>query len=99
MGFHVLDGKLELLALLVPLMYGHKKQLLVYFAAHDEEVGAQAVQLGARAVGTILDVQRQLLQVLLPEHALLQHFLLFLCRYQLPVTLLLLHLLDFHLQG
>lgn len=61
MGFHVLYGKLKLLALLVPFVNGHEKQLLVHFAAHDEEVGAQAVQLRARAVGTILNVQRQLL--------------------------------------
>lgn len=43
MGLHVLDGKLELLALLVPLVNGHEQQLLVHFAAHDEEGGAQAV--------------------------------------------------------
>lgn len=61
MGLHVLDGKLELLALLVPLVNGHEQQLLVHFAAHDEEVGAQAVQLGAWAVGAILDVQGQFL--------------------------------------
>ncbi len=66
MGLHVLDGELELLALLVPLVNGHEQQLLVHFAAHDEEIGAQAVQLGARAVGAILDVQGQFLQVLLP---------------------------------
>lgn len=98
-GLHVLDGVLELLALLVPLVDGHEQQLLVHFAAHDEEVGAQGVELGARAVGAVLDVERQLLQVLLPQHALLQHLLLLLRRDQLPVALLLLHLLDFHLQG
>lgn len=57
MGLHVLDGELELLALLVPLVNGHEQQLLVHLAAHDEEAGAQAVQLGAGAVGAILDVQ------------------------------------------
>lgn len=66
MGLHVLDGELELLALLVPLVYGHEQQLLVHFAAHDEELGAKAVQLGARAVGSILYVQGQFLQVFLP---------------------------------
>lgn len=45
MGLHVLDGELKLLALLVPLVDGHEQQLLVHFAAHDEEVGAKAVQL------------------------------------------------------
>lgn len=99
MGLHVLDGKLELLALLVPFMDGHEEQLLVHFAAHDEEVGSQAVQLGARTVGAVLDVQDQLLQVLLPQHALLQHLLLLLRRDQLLVSLLLLHLFDFHLEG
>lgn len=89
MGLHVFDGDLELLALLVPLVNGREKQLLVHFAAHDEEVGAQVVQLGARTVGTILNVQGQLLQVLLPQHALLQNFLLLLCCNQLPVTLFL----------
>lgn len=97
MGLHVLDGELELLALLVPLVNGHEQQLLVHFAAHDEEVGAQAVQLGTWAVGAILNVQGQFLQVLLSQHALLQNFLLLLCCDQLPVTLLLFHLLDFHL--
>ncbi|TNN75264.1 Golgin subfamily A member 7B [Liparis tanakae] len=57
MRLHVLDGKLELLALLVPLVDGHEQQLLVHFTAHDEEVGAQAVELGTWAVGAILDVQ------------------------------------------
>lgn len=99
MGLHVLDGILELLALLVPLVNGHKQQLLVHFAAHDKEVGAQAVQLGAGAVGSIFDVQGQLLQVLLPQHALLQHLLLLLRCNQLPVALLLLHLLDLHLEN
>lgn len=99
MGLHVLDGELELLALLVPLVNGHEQQLLVHLAAHDEEAGAQAVQLGAGAVGAILDVQGQFLQVLLPQHTLLQHFLLLLGCNQLPVTLLLLYLLDFHLEG
>lgn len=66
MGLHELDGELELLALLVPLVNGHEQQLLVHFPAHDEEVGAQAVQLGARAICAILDVQGQFLQVLLP---------------------------------
>lgn len=98
MGLHVLDGVLELFALLVPLVNGHEQQLLVHFATHDEEVGAQAVQLGARTVGAVLDVQGQFLQVLLPQHALLQHFLLLLCCNQLLITLLLFHLLDFHLE-
>lgn len=66
MGLHVLDGKLELFALLVPFVDGHEQQLLVHFAAHDEEVGPQAVELRARAVGPILDIQDQLLQVLFP---------------------------------
>lgn len=66
MGLHVLDGELKLLALLVPLVDGHEQQLLVHFAAHDEEVGAKAVQLGAWAVGSILDVQGQFLQIFLP---------------------------------
>ena len=99
MRLHVLDGELELLALLVPFVNGHEQQLLVHFAAHDEEVGAQAVQLGAWAVCTILDVQGQFLQVLLPQHTLLQHFLFLLCCNQLPVTLLLFHLLNFHLES
>lgn len=42
-GLHILDGKLELFALLVPLVDRHEQQLLVHFAAHYEEVGAQAV--------------------------------------------------------
>lgn len=98
-GLHVLDGELELLALLVPLVNGHEQQLLVHFAAHDEEVGAQAVQLGTRAVGPVLDVQGQLLQVFLPQHPQLQHLLLLLRRDQLPIALLLLYLLYFHLEG
>lgn len=98
MRLHVLDGELELLALLVPLVNGHEQQLLVHFAAHDEEVRAQAVQLGTRAVGAVLDVQGQLFQVFLPQHALLQYSLLLLSRNQLPVSLLFLHLLDFHLE-
>lgn len=98
-GLHVLDRKLELLALLVPLVNGHEQQLLVHFAAHDEEVGPQAVELGARAVGAVLDVQGQFLQVLLPQHTLLQHLLLLLGGDQLAVALLLLHLLDFHLES
>ena len=61
MRFHVLNGKLELLALLVPLVNGHEQQLLVHFAAHDEKVGAQVVQLGAWTVGAVLDVQGQFL--------------------------------------
>lgn len=65
MGLHELYGKLEFLTLLVPFVNGHEQQLLVYFAAHNEEVGAQAVQLRAWAVCTILDVQGQFLQVLL----------------------------------
>lgn len=60
-GFHVLDGKFELLALLVPLVNGHEQQLLVHFAAHDEEVGAQVLQLRARTVGSVLNVQGQFL--------------------------------------
>lgn len=95
---HVLDGVLELLALLVPLVYGHEQQLLLHLAAHDEEVGAQAVELRARAVGAVLDVEGELLQVLLAQHALLQHLLLLLRRHQLAVAFLLLHLLDFHLE-
>lgn len=97
-GLHVLDGVLELLALLVPLVYGHEQQLLVHLAAHDEEVGAQAVELGAGAVRPVLYVEGELLQVFLPQHTLLQHFLLFLRGDQLPVSFLLLHLLDFHLK-
>lgn len=96
---HVLDGVLELLALLVPLVYGHEQQLLLHLAAHDEEVGAQAVELRARTVGAVLDVESELLQVLFAQHALLQHLLLLLRRHQLPVAFLLLHLLDFHLEG
>lgn len=98
MGLHVLDGELELLAFLVPLVNRHQQQLLVYFAAHDEEVGPEAVQLGARAVRSILDVQGQFLQVFLSQHAQLEHFLLLLSCDQLAITLLLLHLLDFHLE-
>lgn len=98
-GLHVLDGKLELLALLVPLVNGHQQQLLVHFAAHDEKVGPEAVQLGTRAVRPILDVQGQFLQVFLPQHPQLQHLLLLLCRDQLPITLLLLYLFYFHLEG
>lgn len=98
-GLHVLDGELELLALLVPLVNGHEQQLLVHFAADDEEVGAEAVQLGTRAVGPVLDVQGQLLQVSPPQHPQLQHLLPLLRRNQLPVSLLLLHLLYFHLEG
>lgn len=77
--FHILDGKLELLALLVQLVNGHEQQLLVHFATHDKEVGAQVLQLGARAVCSILYIQGQLLQVLLSQHAMLQNFFLFLC--------------------
>lgn len=99
MGLHVLDGKLELLALLVPLVNGHQQQLLVHFAAHDEEVGAEAVQLGTRAVGPVLDVQGQLLQVFLPQHPQLQDLLLLLRCDQLSIALLLLYLFYFHLEG
>lgn len=98
-GLHVLDGELKLLALLVPLVNRHQQQLLVHFAAHDEEVGPEAVQLGTGAVCPILDVQGQLLQVFLPQHPQLQHLLLLLRCNQLPIALLLLYLLYFHLEG
>lgn len=58
-GPELLDGLLELLAGLVPLVDARQQVLLVHLAAHDEVVVSQVVQLLAGAVGAVLQVQHQ----------------------------------------
>lgn len=94
---HLLHEVLELLVFLVPLVDGRQQVLALDLAAHDEEVVAEVVQLVAGAVGPILQVQDQLLQLLLLDGPQLQGLLLL--GDDLLVTVFLFHFLDFHPQG
>ena len=94
---HLLHEVLELLVFLVPLVDGCQQVLALDLAAHDEEVVAEVVQLVAGAVGPVLQVQHQLLQLLLPDGPQLQGLLLL--GDDLLVAVLLFHLFDFHPQG
>lgn len=96
---HVLDGELQLRTLLLPFVDGHEQQLLVHFPTHDEEVTAKVVQLSTGAVGSILYVQRQLLQVLFTQDTHLEHLLLLLSGDEFTVTILFLHFFDLHLDS
>lgn len=60
-GLKFLDGLFELFAGLVPLVDACQEELLVHLAAHDQVGVAQVVQLLAGAVGSILQVQNQIL--------------------------------------
>lgn len=97
-GLELLDGLLELLAALVPLVDAGQQVLLLHPPAHDQVLVAQVVQLLARAVGAVLQVQHQRLEVLLLQAARLQHFLPLLQDHP-PVAVLPTHLLDLGLQG
>ena len=61
MGLEFLDGLFELFAGLVPLVDARQEELLVHLAAHDQVGVAQVVQLLAGAVGSVLQVQNQIL--------------------------------------
>lgn len=98
MASQLLHGLFELLAGFVPLEDAGDEVLLVHFAAHDEVGAAQVVQLRARAVGAVLQVQDQLLQVLLLQRAQLQGLPLLL-EDHLAVCVFPFHLLDFGLDG
>lgn len=65
MIFHFLHEVFEFPVFLVPLVDGRQQVLALHLAAHDEEVVAQVVQLVTGAVGPILQVQDELLQLLL----------------------------------
>lgn len=99
MTLHVLDGELQLLALLLPFVDGHEQQLLVHLTSHDQEVTAKTVELSTGAVGSVFYVQCQLLQVLLTQDTHLEHFLLLLGSDEFTVTLLFLHFFDLHLDS
>lgn len=94
----LLDGHFELLAGLVPLVDAREQVLFVHLAAHDQVVVGEVVQLLAGAVGSVLQVQDQLLQVLLLQVPRL-HRLLPLLKDHPAVRVLLLHLLDLGLEG
>lgn len=64
-GLEFLDGLFELFAGLVPLVDPREEVLLVHLAAHDQILVPQVVQLLAGAVGAVLQVQHQRLNVLL----------------------------------
>ena len=98
MRLQLLDGHLELLAGLVPLVDAREQVLFVHLAPHDQVVAGQVVQLLAGAVRPVLQVQDQLLQVLLLQVPGL-HRLLPLLQDHLAVGVLLCHLLDLGLEG
>lgn len=91
--FNLLHGLPELLAGFIPFVNAGDDVLLVHFAAHDEVVVVQVVELRARAVGAVLQVEYELLHVLLLQSALLQDLLLLL-EDHLAVIVLPFHLLD-----
>lgn len=97
-GPELLDGLLELLAGLVPLVDARQQVLLVHLAAHDEVLVSQVVQLLAGAIGAVLQVQHQRLQVLLLQAARIQQ-LLPLHQDDFAVGVLPPHLLDLGLQS
>lgn len=96
MVFHLLHEVFEFLVFLVPLVDGRQQVLALHLAAHDEEVGAQVVQLVAGAVGPVLQVQDKLLQLLLLDGPQLQGLLLL--GDDLFVTVLFLDFFYFHPQ-
>lgn len=95
--FHFLHEVFEFLIFLVPLVDGRQQVLAPHFPAHDEEMVAEVVQLVARAVGPVLQVQDQLLQFLLLDGSQLEGLLLL--GDNLFVTVLFFHFFDFHPQG
>lgn len=97
-GLDLLHGLLELLAALVPLVDAGQQELLLHPPAHDQVLVAQVVQLLARAVGAVLQVQHQRLEVLLLQAARL-HQLLPLLKDHPPVAILPTHLPDLGLQS
>lgn len=98
MGLELLHGLLELLAALVPLVDAGQQVLLLHPPAHDQVLVAQVVQLLARAVGAILQVQHQRLEVLLLQAAGLHHLLPLLKNHP-TVAVLPTHIPDLGLQG
>lgn len=97
-GLELLHGLLELLAALVPLVDAGQQVLLLHPSAHDQVLVAQVVQLLARAVGAVLQVQHQRLEVLLLQATRLHHLLPLLKNHP-PVAVLPTHLPDLGLQG
>lgn len=93
-----LHGLFELLAGLVPLVDSSQEILLVHLAPHDQVGVSQVIQLLAGAVGSVLQVKHQLLQVLLLQVPQLQGLLLLL-QYHLAVRVLYPHILDLGLDG
>ena len=96
MILHLLHEVFEFFVYLVPLMDGRQQVLALDLAAHDEEVMAEVVQLVTGAVGPILQVQDQLLQLLLLDWPQLQGLLLL--GNNLLVAIFLFHFFDFHPQ-
>lgn len=96
MIFHFLHEVLEFLVFLVPLVDCRQQVLALHFAAHDEKIVAEVVQLVAGAVGPILQVQDELLQFLLLDGPQLQGLLLL--GDNLFVTIFFFHFFYFHPQ-
>lgn len=96
MVFHLLHEVFEFLVFLVPLVDGRQQVLALHLAAHDEEVVAEVVQLVAGAVGPVLQVQDELLQLLLLDGTQLQGLLLL--GDNLLVTIFFFHFFYFHPQ-
>lgn len=98
MASEFFHGLFELFAGFVPLVNTGEKVLFFHLASHDKVCVSEIFQLRAGAVGSVLQVQSEFLQVLFLQSALLYGFFPLLQNH-LAIHVLPFDLLDLGLYG